>query len=261
VFHEQLQKFLYVKGGSNFMTIPKILSILIIAFFLLTACGETNQDVVNKYKPQLTQIRRDLTEVAQKIEATGGEKTAAGLSPQPKYVERGAEGLNTDILMYEQALDPDINLKENKRLDLLLSNSLVRALQWTGDKNAMKESALKNTATDLTTQTFEQSLQVKYVGLARIANYKPVTPVDDKTFGGGLADINGYLVDLKSKEVVCAFSLSSQVQKQVPYQYKKGDNQAQKLAEAATSTLWTNARTAFIAALNEKCGGEFKLAK
>jgi hypothetical protein len=238
------------------MTTQKILSILIIALFLLTACGETNQAVVNKYKPQLTQIRRDLQEVAQNIEATGGEKTATGLSPQPKYVERGKEGLNTDILMYEQVLDPEVDLKANKQLDLLLSNSLVRALQWSGDKNGMKESALKNSATDLTTQTFEQSLQVKYLGVARITSYKPVTPVDEKTFGGGQADLDGFLVDLKSKEVVCAFSVSSQVQKQVPYQYKEGDDRTQKLAAAATSTLWANARTAFIASLNEKCGGE-----
>jgi hypothetical protein len=250
-----------VKGGEKFMLTKKFFYLLIITLFVLTACGETNQDVVNKYKPQLTQIRRDLTEVAQKIEAAGGEKTAAGLSPQPKYIERGKEGLNADILMYEQLLDPEVDLKANKQLDLLLSNSLVRALQWTGDKSAMKESALKSSATDLTTQTFEQSLQVKYLGVARITKYEPVVAVNEKTFGGGLADIDGFLVDLTSKEVVCAFSVSSQVQKEVPYQYKEDDNRTQKLAEAATSTLWTNARAAFIAFLNEKCGGEFKLAK
>ncbi|MBN1219858.1 MAG: hypothetical protein JXM69_13095 [Anaerolineae bacterium] len=238
-----------------------LIFLLVVSVLLLTACGETNQDVINQYQPQYDQLRVKLQEIAPALPETTGEQAAASLNPPPHYVERSKEALNTDIVMYEQLLNPDVELRQNNQLDLLLSNDLITALRWTGDHSPMQPASLKQKAAEVTRQTLEQGLQIKYLGVARVTKYEPVIPVDEKTFGGGLAEIAGFLVDLDSQEVLCAFNISARPEAQVAYQYKEGENQVQALAEAARSNLWGNARAAFITALNEQCGGEFSLAK
>lgn len=236
--------------------------LLMAVILLLTACGgETNQDVISKYQSQYKDLRVKLQKVAQALPETASEQVASNLNPPPKYVERAKEALNTDIVMYEQLLDPDVELRENNQLDLILSNALVTGLRWTGDHNPMLASSLKQSAADTTTAILEQGLHLKYLGVARVTEYQPAVATDPQTFTGGLAKIDGFLVDLDSQAVVCSFGISASPEAQVPYQYKENESQTQKLTEAAYSSLWRNSRQAFIASFNKLCGGEFALLK
>jgi hypothetical protein len=239
----------------------KYLSVLLV--LCLTACGgggETNQDVINRFKPQYATWRTQLQQIAPKVPQQAGEQVVTQpLSPRPAYSKDAKEPQNTDVLMYEYLLDPDAKVDSATHLDLTLTNHLLRALQWTGDHNPMSESALKSTSTAATLSDLEQGLLLKYVAVARVSAYQPVTAVDKDTFHGGAAKIDGYLIDLSNQAIVCSFGIAVTPPKQVDYKYKAGEDQAQALAKAAHSVMWSNAREGFIAALNDKCGGDFAL--
>jgi hypothetical protein len=239
----------------------RYLSVMIV--FVLAACGgggETNQDVVNRFKPQYDTLRVQLQQVVQKMPQQVGEQPVTQpLTPRPAYTKDAKEPQNTDVLMYENLLDPDAKLNSDTQLDLTLTNHLLRALQWTGANNPISDSAMKSTATAGVLSDLEQGLQLKYLAVAKVTAYQPVTAVDKDTFHGGAAKIDGYLIDLGSQAIVCSFGFSVAPPKQVDYKYKEGEDQAQALAKAAHSVAWSNAREKFIAALNDKCGGDFAL--
>jgi hypothetical protein len=240
----------------------KYLPILLV--FVLAACGggggETNQDVVNRFKPQYDMLRTQLQQAVQKIPQQVGEPPVTQpLTPRPAYTKDAKEPQNTDVLMYENLLDPDAKLNSDTQLDLTLTNHLLRALQWTGTHNPMSEAALKNKATDNVLHDLEQGLQLKYLAVAKVVAYQPVVAVDKDTYSGGQAAIDGYLIDLSKQAVVCSFGVSVSPPKQIDYKYAKGEDQAEALAKAARSSAWSSAREEFIAALNNRCGGDFAL--
>ncbi len=239
----------------------KYLAALLV--FLSAGCGgggETNQDVVNRFKPQYTALRTRLQQVAQKVPQQASEQQVTqALAPRPAYTEDAKEALNTDVLMYEHLLDPDAKLDTGTQLDLTLTNHLLRALQWTGASNPMSASALKSQATDSVIGDLEQGLQIRYLVVARVVAYKPVVAVDKDTFSGGQAAIDGYLIDLSNQTIVCSFGVSVAPPKHIDYKYAKDENPAEALAKTARSWAWSSAREEFIAALNDRCGGDFAL--
>ena len=233
----------------------------------LAGCGggakqETNQDAVNRFKPQYAELRTKLQQAAGKIPQRATERKVTGsLTPQPVYSTQADKPSNTDILMHPHLLDPDVKLDEKTQLDLLLANHLLRALQWTGDKSPLSATALKTKATDSVIRDLEQGLQTRYLAVAKMAAYTPVTAVDKKTFRGGQATLDGFLVDLTNQSVLCSFTVSAKAQEQISYTYKENEDATEALAKLARSSLWNAARQEFVKALNEKCGGDFALSK
>ncbi len=244
-----------------------VLIVVVGLCWALAGCGggakqETHQDVVNRFKPQYAELRAKLQQVAGKIPQRATErKVTASLTPQPVYSTQTDKPANTDILMHPHLLDPDAKLDSSNQFDLQLANHLLRALQWTGDKNPMSATALKTKATDSVIRDLELGLQTRYLAVAKVAAYAPVVAVDKKTFRGGQATLDGFLVDLTNQSVVCSFTVSAKAQEQVSYKYKEDENAAEVLAKLAQSSLWSAARQEFIKALNEKCGGDFVLSK
>lgn len=245
-----------VKGKRDSLLVKYLLLGL---FLFLTACGETNQDVLNRFQPQFTEMRRKLQEIAKVSESVCEQEIVQDLDPQPTYVEREPEASNTEIVMYAQLLDPDVDLRDNDQLDLLLSNQLIRNLQWTSDASPFSASALKKRARKDMVHEFERSLNIAYLAIAKVVVYTPVVAVDQETFQGGIAEIDGYLVDMESQEIMCSFKVSARPEEKIFYQVRKGEDAAQELAEAANSNLWANAREAFVNTINETCGVDFTL--
>ena len=237
----------------------KLEYLLLGLLLFLTACGETNQDVIDRFRPQFTEMRRELEEIAQASESVSEQKTSQNLDPQPTYVEREPEASNTEIVMYAQLLDPDVELRDNGQLDLMLSGQLIRNLQWTGDASPFNASSLREKARKDLAAELERSLHITYLAVARVVEYAPAVAVDQETFQGGIAEIDGYLVSMDNKEILCSFHISARPEDQVFYQVQEGENAAQELAEAVNSNLWGNARESFVSALNEMCGGNFAL--
>ena len=245
-----------------------VLIVIVGLCWMLAGCGggakpgETSQEVVNRFKPQYAELRAKLQQLAGKIPQRASERKVTGsLTPQPVYTTQTDKPANTDILMHPQLLDPDAKLDQSNQLDLQLANHLLRALQWTGDKNPMSAAALKAKATDSVIRDLEQGLQIRYLAVAKMAAYAPVAAVDKKTFRGGQATLDGFLVDLTNQSVVCSFTVSAKAQEQISYTYKENEDATEALAKLARSSLWSAARQEFIKALNEKCGGDFVLSK
>ena len=244
-----------------------VLMVIVGLCWALAGCGggakqETHQDAINRFKPQYAELRTKLQQVAGKIPQRATErKVTQNLTPQPVYTTQTDKPANTDILMHPHLLDPDAKLDPSNQFDLQLANHLLRALQWTGDKNPMSATALKTGVTDSVIRDLEQGLQTRYLAVAKVAAYAPVVAVDKKTFRGGQATLDGFLVDLTDQSVVCSFTVSAKAQEQLSYTYKENEDATEALAKLARSSLWSAARQEFIKALNEKCGRDFVLGK
>lgn len=238
------------------------LTIILIALFALSlgACKPTNQKVIEEYAPQYAQLRTDLAAIASSLNPASDEMAVTQiLDPRPLYTYGAKEIQNTDILMLENLFDPDRDLRQEGQLDLTLSNYLLRLLRWTGPQNPMSSTALDNPASDESVHEFEQALQIRYLGVAAVLQYDPPRAVSEEQFTGGLADMMGFLVDMQSRQVLCNFRFTATANQEVSYTYEEGDSKTQALERYVYSTLWTNARAAFIEKMNQACGGDFSL--
>jgi hypothetical protein len=229
----------------------------------LAGCGgQTNQQVIDQYKPQFTQLRADLRSLAETLSDLSKEKRVVQpLDPRPVYTAGAKEIQNTDILMFEHLLDPDVDLRANNQLDLTLSNFLLQYLRWTGPKNPMAASALKAGAPKERASEFEQALKIRYLGIAALLEYDPPVALSETAFTGGQAEILGFLVDKDSRTVLCAFRISASSNQEISYTYEEGDSKTQALERFAYSTLWSNARTAFVEKMSQMCDGDFRISK
>jgi hypothetical protein len=238
---------------------PAITLLFIVFALLLTGCGPTNEEVINQFKPQFATLRETLGAIANALpDSVEDQPAAQPLDPAPNY-NGGAQLGNTDILMYDQLLNPEIDLEQGTTLDLNLSNYLLTHLLWTGPENPMGSGALSESAGDEFAKEFEQILQMKYLGVARVVVYDPPVAIDAETFEGGYAEVQGFLVDMATREVRCSFNLSAIPADTVSYTYKEGEDPQAALNNFAHSTLWENARNTFIEKMGQTCGGSFAL--
>lgn len=241
---------------------PTIAFFLISFTLLLTGCGPTNQEIIDQFKPQFATLRETLRTIAETLpETVENQPVAQPLNPEPSFNAEAEFGVidNTDILMYDQLLNPEVNLPQETTLDLGLSNYLLTHLLWTGPQNPMSSDTLTEGAGDEFAKEFEQVLQMKYLGIARVTVYDPPVAVDAETFEGGYAEIQGFLVDMATREVRCSFDLSAVPADTVSYTYQEGEDPQEALVRFAYSTLWENARNTFIEKLDQTCGGNFTL--
>lgn len=235
---------------------------LTILVLFLAGCGgsATNQEVFDQYRPQYNALRQELAEIANSLPAAADVAAVAGpYSPMPDYLEGAEEVSNTDFLMYDQLLDPDVDPYEIGKLDFLMSNHLDTFLQWTGPDNPMSEQALESEAPENRAEQFEQTLNLAYLGVARVVDFVPAVGIDPQTFTGGTAVVEGFLVRMDDHTVLCAFTISADAGTDVYYSTQENEDPTEQLALSANSSLWSNARQKFVSAMNEACGVAFQL--
>jgi len=241
---------------------PKTAGLCAVALvFTCLGCRETHRQLFKRYEDQFAAKRRQFQKVAQILPPAGSVQgtTAANLSPQPVYDAKG-ESYNTEIVMYDQLLDPDIQSQDHRRLDLLLSGDLLRAIQWTGPKNPMSASALDQGAGDME-QDLKKAVAFRYLVVLRPANFVAPVAVDENTYKPGIADVEGFVVDMDSNKVAGSFRFSAQSESRVEYAYKKGQSQEQRLEDFAHSSLYSDARHKLQPLLERTTGGRFVLDK
>ena len=236
-----------------------ILVLVVGLALFLAGCGPTKIDVILELKPQYDALRADLQTIAATLpEKAEDQAVAQPLEPAPYFnSDDYSVTRNTDVMMYEHLLDPEEDLADTGKLDLLLSN-LKTYVYWTGPKSPYLLKESKSRADDEFRAKFEQAPQIRYLGIARINHFDPIVAVNAETFKGGYTDIDGFLVDMQTQEIVCSFNMTVRPDEDIHYAYKEGESQTYALAEAARSNLWSNARDAFLDNMAEMCGGSFE---
>src|SRR5947207_2294169 len=95
-----------------------------LALIACLGCNrETNRQLFERYNGQFAEKREQFKQIAQLIPPPSSVRPPAStsVSPKPVYNERDNGSNNTEILMFDQLLDPDIGfVPDHKRLDLLL---------------------------------------------------------------------------------------------------------------------------------------------
>ncbi len=233
----------------------------VFAVILLALClncgGETNRQVFKRYENPFAEKRQQFKKIAEMLPASGtmAANAPASLSVKPVFNAKN-KSYNTEIVMYDQLLDPDTESKEQKRLDLLLSGDLLLGMKWTGPKNPMSESALDNSGGDLE-QSLKKALAYRYLVVLRPAAFVAPVAVSESAYKPGVADIEALVVDLESNKVVCSCRFTASSASTVEYVYKAGESRESRLEAFAYSTLYTEARQKLEKLLAETTGGEF----
>jgi hypothetical protein len=247
--------------------------------------------VAEKYRPLYSQKREQLRAIAQKLPPLGSpltSKTRHPLDPKPIYdnVREGEKGLdpsnpkmefsnNTFIAAAEELLNPD-----DKAYTEFASNAWNEKFHLVSTRGslAMCKRFTEKDPTSFrdweTTETWEQvcedGLNRRYLLMYRVVKYKkpivkelptPIKGSDPMTgkdvefkykFENGAVDMELFLVDLKSNEVVTSFRASGQ-----------GDcTAAREITESGIeyfliSCINHNLQAKVLAKLKETTGGDF----
>ena len=235
----------------------------IAAAMTLVGCGgETVGHMLQRYAPQFNERRQQFQKIAAALPAPGSVTQAshASLSPKPVYDEAHESSNNTEIVMYDQLIDPDIKSEGHQRLDLLLHGNLLNAMQWTGPKNPMSGGLdKKNPQLE---DTLKQAVGERYVVVLRPVRYIAPVAIDENTFKGGTADLEGFVADLQDLKVVGSFRYAARPAEKVEYSANKADNAAvrqSRLEEFAYSSLYEDARKKLKPLLEQTTDGSFTL--
>src|SRR5437588_12014936 len=88
-----------------------------LAMIWVACGGETNRKLFQRYEPQFNERRQQFKKIAAALPAPGSVTgpSSANLSPKPVYDEKNSGSSNTEIVMYDQLLDPDIRSQGNRR--------------------------------------------------------------------------------------------------------------------------------------------------
>src|SRR5262249_50700553 len=195
-------------------------------------CGPTNRHVLKGYEGPFNEKRQQFKKIAGLLPATGSAQGSApaNLSPKPLYNAK-SDQYNTEILMYDQLQDPDIESQDHNRLDLLLSGNLLRGIQWTGPKNPMADEILDRRATADLEQSLKQALGIRYLIVLRPATFVKPVAVNESNYKPGMADIEGFIVDMEGNKIVGTVRFTANSSDRVEYSYKEGQDRQRQLEE------------------------------
>jgi len=228
-----------------------VLLLAIVALFQ-GGCGKKISEVLKQYEGDFKKKREQLQSIARSLPSEATEKPCAGLQP-PLQFNQKTGSFNTDMLMFEEVADPDAT----PEFDLLLSGDLLNAIRWTGPRNPLSSSVLGNRGADME-KSLKSALDYRYLVINRVTDLKKPQPVNETTYTPGRVTVNVFVVDLRTSEVLCSFKVRAESAASTSYTYKKGESQAQRLADFANSTMWDDARKKVIARLKES-GGDIEL--
>jgi hypothetical protein len=226
---------------------------------LHAGCGPTNQDLLNDYRDRFDVRRKQFAVIADKLPEKGAtleNGCKAPLVVKPVYDEK-AKSYNLEIVMEPQLKDPDVRLDRATALDLNVSGGLLRGMQWTGPKNPMAERVLNTRAEASLRAQLEEAVATRYLLVNRAVSYTPPKALDEKTFTKAEADVEAFLYELQSGELLCSFRFSAVSEDSVHYEYKESDDPKDRLESFAYSTLWVHARKEEARLLTELTKGTF----
>jgi hypothetical protein len=217
------------------------------------ACGPKVSDVLSKYQGDFQKKREQFKAIAQALPPTAADKPCPAMNPPLKFNEN-TKTYNAEMLMYEQLLNPDAK----PEFDMAPQGDLLNAVQWTGPNNPLSSRVLNNPGSDME-KSLKSALEYRYLVVNRVSDLKNPVAVDEKTYSPGRANLEAFIVDLSSNQVLCSFAFQAQSASTVSYSYKTGESQQERLAEFAHSTMWEDARKKLIAKLKQIPGADVEL--
>ncbi len=226
--------------------------------------GETNAQVFARYAPRFEELRARLKTIAESLPQTGSidlPNRAGPLAPPPVFDVPGEE-FNTAFVMYEEALDPDVEIETPANFTLRLDDAnLVTHLRWTGAASPMSSSALNSAARSELAGELERSLNLEYLVVVRTLGYEPPVVAGD-AYTGGRVSLEVFLVRFESGEVLAGFPVSAAPESEVMSHFREGtDDPTERGAAFVYSSLWRNAREEVARKLTEFTGGKFEFER
>lgn len=225
---------------------PRSRFLLLAGVLVLGGCGETNQQVIDRYRPQMEAVGVRLKAIHGRLPATLAPLEAK-LNPAPVFAKDKG---NTEILAEEQLLD----VHAAPAFELNLSPRLRTCLMWTGPKNPMAASALARRDKQFE-KNFQRALEARY--LVALRTRAGSLHVDEKTFSGGAASLEAFVVDLKTDQLVAATAAEAAPEARITYSTRPGENKQERAAAAVHSSTWENLRDDLAKKLGTATGGTF----
>ena len=139
------------------------LSLLVILISQL-GCGAKVSDVLTKYQGDFKKKREQFQTIAHALPVRATEKPCAGMNP-PIAFNENTKQYNTEILMFEQLLNPDAE----PQFDMHLSRDLLNGIQWTGPKNPLSPSLLNNRGANME-KSLKAALDYRYLVVNRVVD-------------------------------------------------------------------------------------------
>lgn len=244
-------------GGSfKWLVVIGTLTLLVLVgavVLFLVMSGESNQVIFDRYREKFAAKRQQFQAIAAKLPAVGSVRKNQGpgnLTPRPIYDPR-SKTFNTSVVMAEQLRDPDVRLQTPEQFDLnLFEGLLLMNMQWTGPSNPMAESVRGQKARANLVEELEGTLAQPYLVVLRPVRYDRPVVFEGKGFIGGTVDLEGFLVDMKTTDIVASVRVAGRADDVV--QGIKG-----KMDAAVFSNMWKNVRGQLARALGEVSGGTF----
>ncbi|HEX8150017.1 MAG TPA: toll/interleukin-1 receptor domain-containing protein [Pyrinomonadaceae bacterium] len=211
----------------------------------------TNQEILDRYAPQIDDKIKQLREIAKSLPPKGAVRTtqcARPIDPRPIY-DRRQEVFNTEIMM-----EPDLRRESEKYKDsdkgfkLYLGNSLYYLISYrlgswgsgVGGQKAESDAA----------QSYERGLSTRYLVVNRVVNYQAPYVTGERSFFRGKVEMEVFLIDLQSSKIICSFPLSAEADENL---YAP----ASDYEKAAASNLYERTEKNLEQALADGTGGLF----
>ena len=96
---------------------------------------------------------------------------------------------------------------------------------------------------------------IDYLVVHRLAELTLPEAVDKNSFTLGHATVEGFVVRLSDESIVASYVVHATMPSEVDYEYREGEDAAERLAAFARSALWSDARSQIQAKLAAATGG------
>lgn len=225
--------------------IQRCLASIVAASFLclLCSCGPSPKALINEFRPKLAELDEKLRAIAAKLPPTAGS-VSAKLEPKlvldPDSPEHNCETIMFPALRGEKPL-----------IDLMLTTDLTTSLYW------CKERPLDGDV-EFMQGVLQRGSGARYLVVHRIDEANLPKAVSEETFVAGAVRVEGFVVDLKSLEIVASYTFEVLPDAQVEYYVKDNESARDQLANFARSSVWSNARKQAESILREHTGGDVK---
>lgn len=250
---------------------------LLIALIAQTGCAPTVSDVLKNYESEFKGKRNQFKLIANSLQLKGTFKansSCTGMTPAMIFNEKNKQ-YNTEIIMFEQLLDPDAV----PEIDLLLSNDLLLAIKWTGSKSLLSPSVLDDSGTDME-NSLKAASEYRYLVINRVAKLVEPEIIDEKNYTQGQVIIETFVADMANNKPLCSFATSAnspsdlsgilistttsytkrgKVRFSTERVVKYAEPKEVQLKKAARSMMWEDARRNMMITLGKLTNGDIEL--
>jgi len=220
---------------------------LLVFLVFPIGCGPKISDVLKKYEGDFQKKREQFKAIAQALPPMGGPETPCNNINPPLQFNEKTKQTNTEIIMFDQLADPDLDPK----FDFYFSGELgelLNGLRWTGPKNPLSPDVLGKRGKDME-QGLKAALDDRYLVVNRVVELTESKAIDEQTFTPGQVRIETFVVDLSNNKPLCNFTIEGKSAPNVHYSFREGESKEEQLSKAAHSTVWEEARKQLIARL------------